>query len=403
MSRATVARRIATAAAFGGGGIGLLGGAAVGLLLAEAQLAKRKVGGSDDVPPMADGLYGTAFARDRWGERPLLLGFLGDSTAAGQGVHRARQTPGALLASGLAAVAERPVELRNVALPGAMSDDLERQVTILLSEREHAPDVCVIMIGANDVTGRMPLSHSVRCMSDAVARLRTAGTEVVVGTCPDLGSVEPVGQPLRWLARRLSRQLAAAQTIAVVELGGRTVSLGDLLGPEFAANPQELFGPDNYHPSAEGYATAGMAVLPTLCASLGLWPLAEEQLRATRREGLLPVARAAVEAAEQGGTEVAATRGPWAQLRHRRRRRVAVQDPEPTDTIEDETTSRTDTLQSSTSPGSHASDAGAQSRTESPSETVTSPSSGQGTATDEPGHDEADGGPRSGQVRPPMR
>ena len=65
------------------------------------------------------------------------------------------QTPGALLASGLAAVAERPVDLRNVALPGAQSDDLERQVTLLLAdprrtpgrlrdhdrrERRHAPD-----------------------------------------------------------------------------------------------------------------------------------------------------------------------------------------------------------------------------------------------------------------------
>lgn len=397
MSRATVARRIATAAAFGSGGIGLLGGAAVGLLLAEAQLAKRKVGGSDDVPPMADGLYGTPFARDRWGERPLLLGFLGDSTAAGQGVHRARQTPGALLASGLAAVAERPVELRNVALAGAMSDDLERQVTILLTERERAPDVCVIMIGANDVTGRMPLSHSVRCMSDAVARLRTAGSEVIVGTCPDLGSVEPVGQPLRWLARRLSRQLAAAQTIAVVELGGRTVSLGDLLGPEFAANPRELFGPDHYHPSAEGYATAGMAVLPTLCSSLGLWPLADERPRPDRREGLLPVARAAAEAAREGGTEVVATRGPWAQLRHRRRRRVAVQDPEPTDALDPTTASDTEDLPTDGSDTSDTSDTAVAETGDSEDR------GGQDTGTDQSAHNGADGGPRPEQLRPPLR
>ncbi|UGY91809.1 SGNH/GDSL hydrolase family protein [Streptomyces gobiensis] len=329
MSRARVARRIATAAAYGSGGIGMLGGFVIGVLLTEVQLAKRKLGGHVDAPPMADGLYGAVFARHDG--PPLRLAFLGDSTAAGQGVHRARQTPGGLLASGLAAVSERPVDLRVVALPGAKSDDLERQVTVLLSEREpsQAPDVCVIMIGANDVTGRMSASRSVRYLSDAVTRLRTAGCEVVVGTCPDLGSVEPVGQPLRWLARRASRQLAAAQTIAVVELGGRTVSLGDLLGPEFAANPHEMFGPDNYHPSAEGYATAAMAVLPTLCAALGLWPEAEERPDAARREGLLPVARAAVEAAEEAGTEVAAARGPWALLRHRRRRRVAPEDPAP--------------------------------------------------------------------------
>lgn len=317
-----VARRIATAAAYGGGGLGLLGGAAVGLLFTEVQLAKRRVGVSDDEPPVADGLYGAAFARAYPG-RPFRLAFVGDSTAAGQGVELSRQTPGGLLASALAAVAERPVQLRNVALSGAQSDDLERQISLLLQDgAEYAPDICVIMVGANDVTHRMSPARSVRLLSDGVARLRTAGCEVVVGTCPDLGTIEPVGQPLRWIARRLSRQLAAAQTIAVVEEGGRTVSLGSLLGPEFAANPRELFGPDQYHPSAEGYATAAMAVLPTLCAALGLWPTEEERPDIARREGVYPVARAAVEAVSEGGTEVAAMRGPWALLKRRRRRRL---------------------------------------------------------------------------------
>ncbi|MFH9859711.1 SGNH/GDSL hydrolase family protein [Streptomyces sp. NPDC017202] len=332
MSRARVARRIAAGAAYGGGGIGLAGAAAVGLVLAEVRLARRQVGnGTHPHVPPADGRYGRAYDSPGPGVEPLYLTLLGDSTAAGQGVHRAGQTPGALLASGLAAVAERPVELRNVALPGARSDDLDRQVALVLGDHGPVPDVCVIMIGANDVTARMPPTRSVRHLSAAVRRLRTAGAEVVVGTCPDLGTIEPVGQPLRWLARRASRQLAAAQTIGVVEQGGRTVSLGDLLGPEFEANPGELFGPDHYHPSAEGYATAAMAVLPTVCAALGLWPAEEERPDASRREGFLPVARAAAEAVEEAGTEVAAAmptgpRGPWALLKRRRRR---VPEPEP--------------------------------------------------------------------------
>lgn len=329
MSRARVARRIATAAAYGGGGIGLLGGAAVGLLLTEGALARRAVGGSDAVPPRADGVYGAAFALST-DERPIVLALAGDSTAAGQGVHRASQTPGALLASGVAAVAERPVRMVNVANPGAQSDDLARQVDLLLgSGPGTAPDLCVIMIGANDVTRRMPLAVSVRLLSDAVRRLREAGCEVIVGTCPDLGTIEPVYQPLRWIARRLSRQLAAAQTIAVVGIGGRTVSLGDLLGPEFESRPREMFGPDNYHPSAEGYATAAMAMLPTLCSAVGLWPEEDERPDARRGEGFLPVAQAAAEAAGEAGTEVTAAagtvsgpRGRWALLKRRRRRRL---------------------------------------------------------------------------------
>jgi lysophospholipase L1-like esterase len=249
------------------------------------------------------------------------MAMLGDSLAAGQGVRRTGQTPGALLASGLAAVAERPVDLRNVSLPGARSDDLDRQVTLVLADPERLPDVCAIMIGANDVTHRMSPTLSVRYLSTAVQRLRAAGADVVVATCPDLGTIEPVYQPLRWLARRASRQLAAAQTIVTVEHGGRTISLGDLLGPEFEANPRELFGPDNYHPSAEGYATAAMAVLPTLCAVLGLWP-ETDHLDAFRDEGMLPVAQAASAAASQAGTEVTGARAPWALLKHRRRHRL---------------------------------------------------------------------------------
>ncbi|OIJ87411.1 GDSL family lipase [Streptomyces colonosanans] len=340
-----MARRIAAGAAYGGGGIGLVGAATIGLLLAEVQMAKRLVGnGHSPHPPSADGVYGWSIPRPSGAgsgeeyaslaEPHLRLTMLGDSTASGQGVHRSRQTPGALLASGLAAVAERPVELRNVALPGAQSDDLDRQVTLALKDHDRLPDVCVIMIGANDVTHRMPPTRSVRHLSAAVRRLRTAGAEVVVGTCPDLGTIEPVQQPLRWLARRASRQLAAAQTIGVVEQGGRTVSLGDLLGPEFEANPRELFGPDNYHPSAEGYATAAMAVLPTVCATLGLWPAEEERPDVSRREGFLPVARAAAEAASEAGTEVTAAmptgpRGPWALLKRRRRRRLPTPDAAP--------------------------------------------------------------------------
>ncbi|MDI5972965.1 SGNH/GDSL hydrolase family protein [Streptomyces sp. SL13] len=358
MSRARVARRIAAAAAYGGGGIGLLGGAAVGLLLTEARWARSTIGTCNEDPPVADGRYGAFLAgadpgaadgepmTDTAGDPggvPLRMAFLGDSTAAGFGVHRAGETPSALLASGLAAVAERPVELANVALSGATSEDLPRQ-TALLADRMPSPDVCVIMIGANDVTERMPPAVSVRHLAAAVSTLRATGAQVVVGTCPDLGTIEPVRQPLRWIARRLSRQLAAAQTIAVVGLGGRTVSLGQLLGPEFAARPREMFGPDSYHPSAAGYATAAMAVLPTLCASLGLWPddaRPAGALDAADTVTTMTVERAAAAAAAESGTEVVAAvhatgdavppattpdsarRAPWALLRVRRGRGVA--------------------------------------------------------------------------------
>jgi hypothetical protein len=168
--------------------------------------------------------------------------------------------------------------------------------------------------------------------------LRERGAQVVVGTCPDLGTVEPVPQPLRYVGRHWSRQLAAAQTIVVVEAGGRTVSLGDILGPEFAASPAEMFGPDRFHPSATGYASAAAALLPSVCAALDVWFEADmETTDLTSAATVQPIAVAAAEAAEEPGTEVAATqvggkergpRGRWALQRHRRRQ--SAQDVEAT-------------------------------------------------------------------------
>jgi hypothetical protein len=147
---------------------------------------------------------------------------------------------------------------------------------------------------------------------------------VVVGTCPDLGAIQPIKPPLRWLARRWSRQLAAAQTVAVVEAGGWTVSLGDLLGPRFAAEPHRMFAWDRFHPSADGYAAAVSALLPTVLAALS--PAEERRAVLAAGEGVRSLPDAAQEAARHAGTEVSGIqvagrdRGPdgrWAWLRRR--------------------------------------------------------------------------------------
>ena len=324
MTRASRARRIATAAAYGGGGLGVATAGGYGLLYSEAKLARRWVGPPVGVPPAADGVWGVG-----GGAAPIRLAVLGDSSAAGLGVHEPDQTPGALLATGLSEVAERPVLLHNVAVVGARSRNLPDQVATVLAVA--TPDLAVIMIGANDVTGRVRPVESVRHLSEAVSRLRAGGTQVVVGTCPDLGTVAPIAQPLRYVARQWSRQLAAAQTIAVVEAGGRSVSLGDVLGPEFAARPTELFGADRFHPSAEGYATTAAVLLPSVCAALGIWPEEDLPQPLFGREGVRPVARAAARAAGHPGSEVSGTnvdgrevgpRGRWVQLRRRRPRPV---------------------------------------------------------------------------------
>jgi lysophospholipase L1-like esterase len=297
MLRAARARRIAAATAFGGGGITLVGGGTLALLYLQARLAKRMIGVTAWQRPRVNGVYG-----DGPGP-PLRLLMLGDSTAAGFAVDAAAQTPGVLLASGLAAAADRRVRLRCTASPGATSANLAAQMEhsgALDPGSRH--DVAVIFIGANDVIRRVRPNDAVAQLREATAALVGHGTAVVVATCPDLGTVRPIGWPLRSVARRASRQLAAAQTIAVTEAGGRTVSLSDLLADDFRDDPATMFGPDRFHPSARGYAQAASAVLPSVCAALGLLPELDE---AARTSGVLPVDRAAVMAAEVPGTEVA--------------------------------------------------------------------------------------------------
>jgi lysophospholipase L1-like esterase len=318
VTRTATARRLATTAVYGGGSVGLAGAALFALLREEARAARRKVEArtSKDDPPSGDGIYG------RGRGKPLVLTVLGDSSAVGLGVERATETPGVLIAAALTELAERPVRLVRLAVSGAVSRNLDDQVDKALTEQ---PDVALIMIGANDVTSRARPAVSVRHLADAVRRLTAAGCEVVVGTCPDLGTIRPIAQPLRTFARRWSRDLAEAQTVAVVEAGGRTVSLGSVLGPAFASD-RSMFSIDEFHPSAVGYAQAAAVLLPSVADAVGVWPTADRGVRPIRRGTVRPVAKAAARAASRTGTEVqpaevrgsAGPRGPWALLRRRR-------------------------------------------------------------------------------------
>jgi lysophospholipase L1-like esterase len=304
MSAASAARRLAATAAVGGGGLGLLGGTLYGVLRLEASLARRTIGNADETPPDPSGVYGASY-----GGLPLRLSVLGDSAAAGYGASVPDETFGAFLADGLATLAQRPVLLQSLAVVGARTTDLTGQIAEALP---HRPDVVAMIIGANDVTHRVRPSASVAALREAVTALRSSGDEetgwpapqVVVGTCPDLGTVKPIPPPLRQVARRWSQRLAAAQTVACVESGGSSVSLGSLLGPNFSADPHAMFGPDRFHPSVAGYRSCAIAMLPTVASAVGALPEDGKEPEAYRVEGVFALARAAAAAAQRAGTEV---------------------------------------------------------------------------------------------------
>ena len=89
-----------------------------------------------------------------------------------------------------------------------------------------------------------------------------------------------------------------------------------------------LFGPDRFHPSADGYKQLASVLIPSCLAELGLISEDEVLPEAYRGEGVLPVAAAAARAVKTPGTELGGTevsgaqrglRGRWVELRHRRR------------------------------------------------------------------------------------
>jgi lysophospholipase L1-like esterase len=321
-------RTAARYAAYGSGGAALAGAFLSGVLAGQAALARRTIPRAEAPPPRGAGLFGAGH-----GGTPLVLAMLGDSTAAGYGVTKPRQTPGALLASGLSARLRRPVRVYNLAVVGSTSAMLGPQVEAALKVH---PDLAVILVGANDVTHRAPPGSAVPHLAAAVRALRAAGAEVVVGTCPDLGTIQPIARPLRWFCRRWSREMAAAQAVAVVRAGGAAVSLGDLVGPVFAASPHRMFGLDGFHPSYEGYGAAAAAVLPTLVAVLTRQPAGRPAL--TQDGELRPLRDAAAQAAREPGTSVIGsevTAGdrnparPWVRLHRRVRAAIRPTDPVP--------------------------------------------------------------------------
>lgn len=303
------ARYVAVKAAYGGGGFAGTLGVAYAVLATEAKLARKTIGVPTEKAPLAAGSYG----RGKRG-KPLHLAVLGDSAAAGLGCERADQTPGALFAGGIARDLKTRVDLEVVAVSGARSADLEVQVARVLRRRV---DIAVIIVGANDVTHRVPIAAAARDLSRAVAALRRAGAEVVVGTCPDLGTVKPVMQPLRAVAAHWSRRLAAAQTVATVDAGGIAVSLGDLLVQEFKDQPH-LWSIDRFHPSADGYRRIADALLPGVLESLGVTIAVSVPIS----DSVQDVQLAARVAAREPGVEVdplPETEGPKRLARLRRR------------------------------------------------------------------------------------
>jgi len=261
---------LATAGALASTGTAYLG--ARNLLAGQATHARTIIPKSWDIPPRADGVYTRGGGPvERWHRGMLVdlhLMIFGDSTATGYGCTSAEEVPGVRIARGLAEQTGKRIRLSTKAIVGATSKGVCGQVDAMFIAGP-PPDAAVMMIGANDVTALNGITQSAQRLARTVRKLRARGAVVVVGTCPDLGLITVIPQPLRSLVHARGSQLARAQAAAVKSAGGLPVPLAHLLAPQFRATPEVMFSADGYHPSAAAYALAADALLFALRDALG--------------------------------------------------------------------------------------------------------------------------------------
>ena len=252
--RISIALTVAVASAF------LWGGRS--LLTRQAAIARERIG----KPLGEQSLDADRVWRRSLGGEPIRLLLLGDSLAAGLGAEHRKQTLGGRVAKALAREMQRPVLLRTGAVVGSESSALAGQLDAL--PEDYRADVAVIVVGGNDVTHMVSPSAAAEHLEQAVLRLKTLGTPVVMGTCPDLGTLQPVPQPLRAILSRMSRRLALEQTKVAWRTGAVPVDLRQAVGPTFHDQPEEMFSLDKFHPSAAGYRRTAEALLPAVMIAL---------------------------------------------------------------------------------------------------------------------------------------
>lgn len=204
------------------------------------------------------------------------LAVIGDSWLAGIGVGRRRRTPAMLIARGLAALTGQQVRLRSTAQAGARADDILTQVNSILADPllrrsrigAQPPRYAVIAMGSADVIHPITGSIGLPVLTTALNRLqREGGYRVIVLTCPNLGSLPGIPQPLRTQLRRSSRVLAGSQWMLAVSAGALPMSLNTVLS---GTTKQSLIRTDGRYPTALGYAQLAAAVIQRITVDLEL-------------------------------------------------------------------------------------------------------------------------------------
>jgi len=197
------------------------------------------------------------------GER-LRFVVLGDSTAAGLGAGRPEDAYATVLSERLA---ERGwnVELTAFGVSGARVHDIADEQAAMAAEAD--PDLVFVGIGANDATHLTPLDDVEADMARALDLLLDTEAIIVVAGPPDMRAaawLEPLRSIVGWRGRQVAERIEKVAT----ERGIPVVQLAEEAGPYFAANPEDAYAADNFHPGPGGYRAWADAIFPILVDAL---------------------------------------------------------------------------------------------------------------------------------------
>lgn len=195
---------------------------------------------------------------------PLRLVVLGDSSGAGYGLDDPAVALPRQVATRLSKAAGRPVGVTCLAVDGARTADVVvRQAPHV---RRLRPDAVVVVVGVNDAIGRTRRADVVAGTARLAGAIERAAPEAAVAFvgCPNLRYAPGLPAPLDRLVGLACRRVAGAQRVA---LTGHPVEHVDLYGP---LEPGD-FGPDGFHPGAEGCARIAERVVDAIVSRETLW------------------------------------------------------------------------------------------------------------------------------------
>lgn len=197
-----------------------------------------------------DPIHNYIVANNQTATSSLVYVALGDSLTSGVGANKYSQAYPYLLAQYLAGN-DNQVTLKDYSVPGAKTQDLLDG--LLPGAIKANPDVVTVLIGVNDIHGKISAQKFAANYEEILSRLsKETKAKIYIINIPFIGANSLIWQPHRYLYQartnefnKIIKQLALKYQVNYLDLYTSTYLLLREPGLHYSA--------DLFHPSAEGY------------------------------------------------------------------------------------------------------------------------------------------------------